>query len=386
MKYLPLITFLLGIIPGFGCSNEPGDLGLGLVSPQDTVRLQAYETRATSDTTFLHRISGTTSTLVGKYLDPVSNASIEAKALIQYSGFTSIPSNAVIDTAVLTLTANYKFRDTTGSVRFFVHEMKQSWSERTFTWDSLVSSSYNSAPDTSFDQNIDGDGSVGIHVEPLVRRWVKDSLNTPDGILLNPPIDPARPTDIIIGTSSGLAGSVRQLLTIAYHTPGDTIKTIKLYSIQNAFIANSSAPSFPNSFFSEAGIGYRGLLRFDSLSIPKRASVTRATLELSFDTLHSMTNNLRNDSLIVYLSRKNFLPYDSLVLATLCSPHMSGSQKVYRADIKAIVQQWIIREPNYGLIVRPYGEFSSLDRFSIHGSSAAINLRPKLSIIYTVLP
>ena len=47
-----------------------------------------------------------------------------------------------------------------------------------------------------------------------------------------------------------------------------------------------------------------------------------------------------------------------------------------------IVQQWITREPNYGLVLRAYGEFLGFDRFAIQGSAAAV--RPKLIITYTV--
>ncbi|MBI4810894.1 MAG: hypothetical protein HY800_05535, partial [Ignavibacteriales bacterium] len=122
--------------------------------------------------------------------------------------------------------------------------------------------------------------------------------------------------------------------------------TYSTKSIQNTFIADGEIPTSSNLVYIQGGIGYRALVRFDSLPLPNLVSITKATLELVANTTDPSVNIYGNDSLIVYLSRKNTPPYDSLVLGTICAPDTSGSQKLYRADIRAMVQQWNIREPN----------------------------------------
>jgi hypothetical protein len=136
--------------------------------------------------------------------------------------------------------------------------------------------------------------------------------------------------------------------------------------------------------FAQAGVSYRARVLFDSLTIPTNASITQAIIEFPVDGSLSLTNVHTRDSLIVHLLRKNTFPFDSLALGTLCVPALNGSQKIYRATITPLVQQWVTREPNYGLVIRAFGEFFNLDRFALYGSSGPAGLQPKLIITYTV--
>jgi hypothetical protein len=63
-----------------------------------------------------------------------------------------------------------------------------------------------------------------------------------------------------------------------------------------------------------------------------------------------------------------------------------GAQKSYRANVKNIVQQWLTREHNNGLAVHAYSEFTTLDRFALYGADAPANLRPTLTVSYTLFP
>ncbi len=75
-----------------------------------------------------------------------------------------------------------------------------------------------------------------------------------------------------------------------------------------------------------------------------------------------------------------------MALGTNCTPAYVGAQKIYRADIKAIVQQWFIHEPNNGVLLRAGAELTTLDRFALYGANASAALRPRLKITYTILP
>lgn len=362
----------------FGCSDDPGDIGKGLISPNDLLNIDSLTVYAAADTTFLNRVFGTGTTLIGKYQET------EARAAIQFVGFTSISSTAIIDSAVLTLITNYQFKDANGTIGFTVHEMTKSWSQDSLTWDSTLSTSlYDPNPVAAFLKNLtSSDTAINIHVDSLVRKYVLAGTNAPNGIILLPNLI----SSTIVAGSKNITGvETRPKLKIYYrNTAPDTTLTLTLLSSQRTFVANAPHPFSPGTMFTQAGVAYRARIQFDSLAIPKKASITEAIIEFSIDGPQSITNQHTRDSLIVHLLRKNTYPFDSLALGTLCIPALNGAQKVYRATITPLVQQWVTREPNYGLVVRAYGEFFNLDRFALFGASAPAGLRPKLIITYTV--
>jgi len=138
MRYivLSLCAAVFLLISYNGCSDSPKILGLGLVAPQDAIIQRKYTTAATSDLSVLKRAMGTTSTLFGAYQDPLSSQPLEARALLQFVGFTVIPDTAHIDSAVIALPINYKFYNTAGTAVISIHELDTSWSYSSFTWDS----------------------------------------------------------------------------------------------------------------------------------------------------------------------------------------------------------------------------------------------------------
>jgi hypothetical protein len=373
------IIIILALTLTNGCSDDPSSIGIGLIPPQDTIKLKKIEIKADSAISIITPISGSLSTLVGKYHDPTTNTSAIAYALMQFKGFTNIPDSAVIDSAYINIKINYKYKETTGKIRFSIHEMNTTWNESNFKWDSLSSSSYNPMASGVFEQTIIDDTVLTLYVDSLVKYWVKNKIDAPNGIILIPDLNAS---DLIIGTRYSSLSDIRSNLTIVYN---DTIK-YETRSVKNTYIANGEIPTSSEAVYIQGGVGIRSLIRFDSLSIPKQASITQAVLELTATSNTPFINEYGNDSLIVYLSRKNTPPYDSLILGSICSPIINGSHKIYRADIRSIVQLWNIREPNNGIVVKSYSEYTTFDRFGIYGISTDSSLRPKISITYTILP
>lgn len=378
MRY-SLASIALFLLVMLGCSDEPSGVGRWLISPQDTLRVDSLVAVATSDTTFLYRVNGSTHTLVGKFQD------IDVRAAMQFTGFTSIPSTATIDSAIVKIPVNYAFRDSSGTLGFSVHEMLRSWSDLTFSWDSSqATGTFNTTPETTYNRSISlSDSFVTFNIVQLVRQWVQAGTDAPNGIILIPDAG----STIAVGSRSSITAETRPLLTVFYRDTTDSAFTFARYTSQRTFIANRPLFSPSQDVVVQAGIAQRSLLRFSSLTLPARVSITQATLELTFNSGASLLNSFTRDSLVVSLLRKSSLPYDSLTLSTLCTPKLNDQgQRVYQADIKAIVQLWTTGEPNHGLILRAYGEFFALDRFAIYGGSAAEALRPRLTIKYTVLP
>src|SRR6266849_2782886 len=94
-----LLLFVILLAALFvGCSDEPGAVGLGVLPAQDSLQIVSFQRSATSDTTYLSRVVGGGSTLlVGKF------QTLQAATLLSFSGLSALPSNAVIDTATLSL-------------------------------------------------------------------------------------------------------------------------------------------------------------------------------------------------------------------------------------------------------------------------------------------
>ena len=381
---LKLITFTFVLSMIISCSDDPTDLGIGLIPQQDKLRNYSLTIQATSDTTFLYRIKGISSSLTGFYRDNYSDSTLESRALIQFRGFTAIPKTADSLSAVIKIPINYMFKKSSGNLKLSVHEISQPWDEKTFTWDNCaINGFYNSNIETTFVRsNIDSAELVlAIDVTPIVRRWVIAGTDVPNGIILIPVTDTLY-SNIIVGTRNSI-----DTMVVTYRDTGTTLKTLSVIATQQTFVANGSIPQIDTVSFIQAGVGYRNLMRFDISSIPRRASITQAIFEVTSDEISSLRNSYSHDSLIVYLARNDTFPYTSITLGTICSKSSDASHLFYSADIKTIVQQWVVHEPNYGLILSSYGELISFDRFAIFSASSQdLSCRPKLKIKYTVLP
>jgi hypothetical protein len=375
------IIFAIALLAfGVGCSDEPTDIGRSLISPEDTLRVDSLTSRGTADTTFLYHSIGNPNSLFGKYGD------IEARTLMQFTGFASIPTNVQVDSAVVEIPITYAFKDTTGTVAAVVYEMVDAWSQSTYTWDSSLAANgtYSDTVVTIFQRSVSlSDSFVSFRIDPLVRKWVAAGTDAPNGIVLIP--DTAVST-LIAGSMAISNVETRPSLTVFYRDTADTTIQFTTLSAQRTTVANCPPPSPITDVITQAGVSYRGLIRFGSFKVPPLVSITQATLELTLDETASIRNTLTRDSMSVFLLMTNALPYDSLALGTLCVPQLytNGGHLVYRADVKSIVQLWATREPNYGILVRPYGEFLTFDRFAVFGASAAdTTLRPKLTIKFT---
>lgn len=317
--------------------------------------------------------------MVGNYSDLETN--IQARALIQFTGFKDIPKNSIIESAVIKIPINYTLGDSSHLMVIETYEILRSWSKDSFIWDSVDNNFYNSTPDSAFLLRISETDTVILRIDKLVRKWVQNRDSSQYGIILIPQRERLSRTDrgIIFGTNN------TSLLTVTYRDSVDSVRIFNAKAAQQTYVANGTVPTISQKIYLQAGIGYRGLIRFDSLSIPDRVSISKATLELSLDNGLSNMNSFSRDSILVYLLRRYSYPYDSLAWSTFCK-RSDKDNNTYIADMRTIVQQWILSEPNYGIVIRPFGEPSTFDRFALHGASAPDIFRPKLTITYTVLP
>jgi hypothetical protein len=372
---LPLcIVAVLGII---GCNDEPGPLGIKLLPPRDSVIVAATATTATSDATYLERITGASTTL----LTGISNG-IEARMLLGFSGIASIPVTNGIDSATLGLTINYRFLDSTGTLAFEIRKMLASVNPATFRWDSsTVAGAYSDTVSARFVKSVSPlDSTITLPLDTmLIRNWI----STNGGSVIFLPQG-----NIVAGFTNGvsLLGDFRPLLKVYYHDASATPATLSLRSAWGIYVADGPIVPPADRIAVQSGIAGRGILHFDSISVPQLSSVTEAILQIAIDTAQSLTNKFSIDKIDAYIVGDASPPFDSLALGLTLLPAYDNGQKVYQGNARFIVQQWLLHQVNRGIILRATGEQTTLDRFIIYDANSPAALKPKLTITYTLLP
>jgi hypothetical protein len=355
-----------------GCSSDPNASGAGLLP--DSLIIESLTTAATSDTGFLERVRGNQSTLlVGK------NADFEARSLIRFS-FPAFDTLARIDSGTLKLRVTYRLPAAGGTVSFDIHNMDSTWSSLTFLWDS-VAGSYNPTPAGSFSGTLTpSDTVVSVRIDTsLLRTWMRAG----SGSMM---LVPTGTSSSIFGFGSHLmfADSIQPVLQIVL--TDTSTDTLTRSATSGVFVADGAIPSVPGTIILQSGIAYRSRLMFDSLSLPKGASVAEALLELMPDPAVAASMPASRDTLTVSFIQDRAYPLDSIVLSGLCYPVTENGVKMYRGDLKSYVQLWNTNEPNAGILLRPLGELTTLDRIGLFDAAAPDSLRPRIRITYSRFP
>ena len=356
------------------CSDEPNATGISLIP--DSLHIGTLVAPVTGDTSVLTRIGGNSANiLTGK------SGTYEARGLMEFL-FPAYYAGVVIDSAVLTLKVRYRFPDSTGDLGFEAHAMTKTWAAKTFTWDSLAGSAGAASAGSFLKTITPQDTIIRVALDTaLMRQWWQTG-----NVSLQLIASPA--SGIIAGFSNILSSTedTRPDIVVSYHDGSTDSLTLERRSPRVLFVATDDLLPVAPGLVLQAGVCRRTILRFDSLAIPPLASITEAVLEVAIDPSGSITNAYTRDSLYVYLLRKNAAPYDSLALQIVCPSAIEGGQKFFRGDIRSIVQQWISRERNLGLLLRTYGDFTTMDKFTLYDHTASTALQPKIRITYTLLP
>ena len=376
MKRIPVALILLFIVLSIpfagGCSSDPNASGLALLP--DSLIIETVTATATSDTGFLERVRGNQSTLlIGKTPD------FEARSLIRFS-FPAFDTLARIDSGVLQLRLTYRLPDSGGMVAFELHNMTASWSSLTFLWDS-VPNSFDQAVAGSFSGMVTtADTLVSIRIDTsLLRSW----FIAGSGSMM---LIPTGASSSVFGFGSHLlfADSIQPVLQVM--VTDTSTDTLRRSATSGVFVADGSIPVTPGTILMQSGIAYRGRIMFDSLSLPKGASVTKASLEIIGDPAISAIWPASRDTLTMSFIQDRAYPLDSIVLSGFCYPVIENGVKIYRGNIASYVQLWITKELNAGILLRPLGELTTLDRIGVFDATALDSLKPRIRITYSRFP
>jgi hypothetical protein len=368
-------VLLLLVVVSIGCSEDPNSTGYSLLPGQDSLKVNYKTFYATADTTVRVRIEAVSqSILVGQA------EGVESDAILTFGSINVIPAASILDSARLKLHVNYKFRDTTGNFGIEVRRMTRTITAP--TWDSInVPGAYSDTISGRLLQVFGPqDTTISLPIDTsLVRLWIASGGGQ---VILLPT------ASIVLGLSYSVTTLLdgRPELRVSWHDSAGTLDSLSRRSASGSFAADGTYPIPADHMALQAGIVDRSIVHFDSLHVPLRSSVVQAILRIPVDSTTSLTNNYTKDFFYAYQMRKIVYPYDSLALGTIMNPVSVNGQKYYQADIRAIVQQWDLHAPNYGIQLKAGGETSTLDRFMLYGAGNDTTHAPRIVITYTLLP
>lgn len=377
---LNILKLLILAVILSNCSKDPNPVGEGLLSQNDNLVSSSTILFSNSAKSYSVKASNNSTTImVGKFSE--DNNYIEAKTLIQFTS-TAVDTvflNSIIN-CELKLQPIYSFPDTAGVLSFAVHKILKSWTDYTFTIDSLVSGFFDPNQVHEYSINVNAKDTLPVKIpigNSLVKDWLKGSDNY--GVILIPKTT----SNFVLGfSSSDLFTSDAPELIINYQLPEDTsAKTLILKVRQDATVITGDMSNFPNNLhIVHGGLLNRAIYNFSVDTIPRASTILEAKLILYVDTNYSRFSPFSLKKILVQevatadsipklgaLSVDNTIFGDSIIL-----------------NIQQIVQKWVTRKPNYGIALRAFNEFTEVDRIAIFNRYSS--KPPRLEIKYLRLP
>ncbi len=388
MKQFNTVLLLALSVALIGCADKPKAIGEDLIPPGDTFAESTVT--AYSDTTYRTPIVNgySASTLVGKL--PTGEEYITLLDFYPISIADSL-KGAKIDTAEIRLTVNYRLLPASPPITLNVYELLQSFSEGTFTSDTLPSSMIGTVIGKvsvgTFSDSMKYSQRIIARIDTNVaRRWADDFLDTSKPDFHGFVIRMLTSSGVIGFTPFNLLSGVIPSLVIKY-TKNGKLDSLTFTSGQDTYVGiYSSPPSFADVEV-RGGVGVRSKLKFDISSFRGNPIVARSVLTLTVDTTLSTYSGYTQDSLVAVLALPgpNIDSSNTVYFAYGTKKSTAGSSPIYDFPITEISQRWINNlSVNEGVTIRWVAENSSGDRIVFFPNTAPDSTkRPKLKILYS---
>lgn len=388
MRNLHPLIIGIALLLAAGCAEKPKAIGSSLIDPNDVFAISDTVIAAISDTAYRVPLNGglSTSNLTGR-ISPTE----ELISLYNFSDVGAIDSliGARIDTAELRLYVNYSMTPSTPPIRFGVYEVLQSWSQASFTTDSMMSFSIGtvSALEFSDSMNIGADVKTSLDTN-LVRRWINARTDTNAapfyGFAVMAP--PGAVTGVIGFIPFSSFSSVGPRLVIKY-TKNDIHDSLVFTAGEDTYAARFSVPPVLSPFEVRGAFGVRSKVRFDLSSLTGKPIINNATMVITVDTANSVRSMYSPDSLIALLSLPGGgVDSSSTSFISIGTKKLDAAAgQTYQFNITTIAQRWVnALASNEGLSLRWAYETNTSDRVLFHTTGDADSAkRPKIKITYS---
>ena len=375
------ILFVLFIA---GCAETPTTVGARLLPNDDFLRLDTTVVSATRsyNGTVLPATSISPRVLVGN----VDN--IQCWGIYRFSLLPDSIKTIPIVSAELDLRTIYHFGDSLAPFSMTVHQILMNWATDSLTIDSLRAPGfYRKSPSGVWSPSSIGDTStLSIPLDTtMIRSWgtVSDTTLKNFGVLL-------RPTNngVVKGFGSFMVSNpaLGPKLLLRLRNASGTIDTLSLTIGGQRYVTTGLNPAWASDsthLWVQNGGANRGYVEFDVTTIPLHAAVHKATLELTLDAQRSKFNYFTADSVYAYFTGDDGSTLSYIV--GVGSPVQVGTSKVYQFPVGAFVQRWVRGAVLKRMAIAGFDENIALDLFSFYGAQSSKAVKPKLTIIYSVL-
>jgi hypothetical protein len=293
-----------------------------------------------------------------------------------------------IVSAELDLRTVYHFGDSLAPFSMSVHQILLEWGTDSLTIDSLKAAGfYKTVPSGVWNPSSIGDTStLTIPLDTsMIRSWgtYSDTVIHNFGVLL-------RPTNngVVKGFGSFTISEVAfgPRLLLRFKDVAGKIDTLIITTGTHRFVTtgmNTAWAADSTHLWVQNGGANRGYVEFDVSSIPLHAAIHKAVLELTLDAQRSQFNYFTADSAFVYFTGDDGTTLTYIV--DVGSPVQVGTSKVYQFPVGQFVQRWVRGAVLKRVAIAGFDETFALDLFSFYGAQSNKAVRPKLTIIYSVL-
>ena len=386
MKSQTVISFLILLAVLFlaGCAEKPTPVGVKLLPKNDFLQLDT--TIVTATRSFNGTVFPTTSIspriLVGNYNN------IQCWGMYRFSLLPDSTKNLPIVSAELNLRTVYHFGDSLAPFSMTVHQILMNWETDSLNIDSLKAPGfYNTIPCGVFNSSPIGDTStISIPLDTtMIRSWgsLSDTTLTDFGLLL-------RPTNsgVIKGFGSFTISETADepQLLLRFRDVAGKIDTLIITLGVHRFVTTGMNPAWnadASHLWVMNGGANRGYVEFDVSKIPLHAAVHKATLDLTLDSRFSQFNYFTTDSVRAYFTDTSGTTLTYIM--GIGEPVQTGTSRVYRFPVGDFVQRWVRGATLNRIAIAGFDETMALDVFSFYGIQPVEALKPKLTIIYSVL-
>jgi hypothetical protein len=393
------LTFFISVLLLFvvfitSCEDDPTSVGSNLLPGDDLIdfiELDSYNENLTQVSTYfqhdftlgqsnrllLGEAEGLKANTLMRFFIPITNALGE-----------KIDSNKVtILSAKVFMYPDYTIGNENGQFGFDVYKVNSTWTVDSFTVADLNSLDYDAQNEA--DSLSISDSLITFNVNPnLVYDWIiaelDSNITNPNGFLFKPYDNCER----IFGFPAySISATGQTYMDIAYEVQDEYVDTLTATINSDVHIVEGSLKETSEDVIVlQAGIGVRGLLKFDLSSIPVNSIINDATLEIKYDSTASVIGTADPKSIRVFLMSN----YDEKTsLDSLGYFVLSREGDVFSGKISRFVQRWVYDPnnngtPNEGLLLLIGDEEDSVNKYILYGSQAQdAALRPRLKVIYS---
>lgn len=366
-----------------GCAREPNPVGAKLLPGGDYVKLDT----ATFDLTRCYNLNNITATSGSPRVLVGGADGLQSWGIFRFSYLPDSLRTMRFASAALILRTVYHYGDSLAPFSFSVHRILQNWQSDSLTIDSLQAPGFYQASSCGQWNEAVGDTvSISVALDTTAVRKMgtaSDSVITNFGLLL-------RPTNSKVikgfGSFSISDASLSPQLMLRMLDAAGNVDTLIVKLGVHRYVVSGINPSWPadsSRLYVMNGGSSRGYVEFDVKSLPLHAAIHKALLTLTPEPALSKLNYFTVDSLQAFFTTDDGVTYP--YLSAEGGPVLSGTNRVYQFHVGVFVQQWARGAKTQRIAIAGLTESSSIDLFAFHGASSDRTLRPKLTVIYSII-